>query len=141
MPVNGIAVNRRTENGLPIDETAGVLVVEEPHGKSAAVAIFYACHTTTLGPDTLEITADFPHYTIQKLKQQLGSEVEVMYLNGAEGDLSVGHKSDLSAVGVIAPNRTFKRAEELGSRLADCVLAGWDRLAPEDGRCSSRRRA
>ena len=55
----------------------------------------------------------------------LGGAVEVMYLNGAEGDLSVGHKSDLSAVGIIAPNRTFKRAEELGSRLADCVLAAW----------------
>ena len=86
-----------------------------------AVSVFYACHTTTLGPDTLEITADFPYYTIQNLKESLGSDVEVMYFNGAEGDLSVGHKSDLSAVGIIAPNRTFERAKELGNRLADCV--------------------
>ena len=130
--VDGIAVNRRTDSGLPIDETAGVILLEELDGRPAAVALFYACHTTTLGPDTLEITADFPYYTIRNVKQKLGGAVEVMYLNGAEGDLSVGHKSDLSAVGIIAPNRTFKRAEELGSRLADCVLAGLDRLTPEE---------
>jgi neutral ceramidase len=131
--VEGVAVNRRTETGLPIDDTAGVIAIEELDGSTTAVAVFYACHTTTLGPDTLEITADFPYYTIEHLKESLGSDVEVMYFNGAEGDLSVGHKSDLSAVGIIAPNRTFKRAEELGKRLADSVHAGLTGLVPEQG--------
>ena len=130
--VEGIAVNRRTENGLPIDQTAGVITIEELDGNPAAVSVFYPCHTTTLGPNTLEITADFPYYTIARLKEKLGADVGVLYFNGAEGDLSVGHKSDLSAVGIIAPNRTFERAEELGNRLADCVYAGIAGLLPED---------
>jgi hypothetical protein len=131
--VEGVAVNRRTENGLPIDQTAGVITIEELDGNPAAVSVFYPCHTTTLGPNTLEITADFPYYTITRLKERLGTDVEVLYVNGAEGDLSVGHRSDLSAVGIIAPNRTFKRAEELGNRLADCVYAGIAGMLPEDG--------
>jgi len=131
--VEGVAVNRRTQDGLPIDESAGVLLVEDFDGTPAAVSIFYPCHTTTLGPNTLEITADFPYYTIQNLNQRLGPEVEVLYFNGAEGDLSVGHKSDLSAVGVIAPNRTFERAKELGDRLADSVSAGLGGLRQETG--------
>jgi hypothetical protein len=133
VPVDGIAVNRRTESGLPIDDTAGVIALEELDGSTAAIAVFYACHTTTLGPDTLAITSDFPYYTIEHLKEMLGRPVEVMYFNGAEGDLSVGHKSDLSAVGIIAPNRTFKRAEELGNRLAEFVNAGLSSLSDETG--------
>ena len=128
--VTGVAVNRRTSDGLPIDETAGVLAVEDD-GTLQALAIFYPCHTTTLGPNTLEVTADFPYYTIAKLKGSLGSSTEVLYFNGAEGDLSVGHKSDLSAVGVIAPNRTFERATELGYRLADCVTKALPSLVAE----------
>ena len=105
--------------------------MDEIDGSVGALAVFYACHTTTLGPDTLEITADFPYYTIQRLKDMVGSAIEVMYFNGAEGDLSVGHKSDLSAVGIIAPNRTFKRAEELGNRLADFVYSRLPGLSNE----------
>ena len=103
----------------------------EDDGMLQALAIFYPCHTTTLGPNTLEVTADFPYYTIAKLKGSLGSSTEVLYFNGAEGDLSVGHKSDLSAVGVIAPNRTFERAAELGYRLADCVTKALPSLVAE----------
>jgi neutral ceramidase len=132
--VEGVAVNRRTEDGLPVDNSAGVLLVEELDGTPAAVSIFYPCHTTTLGPNTLEITADFPYYTIQNLKQKLGSPTEILYFNGAEGDLSVGHKSDLSAVGIIAPNRTFERAKELGDKLAVAVSAGLAGLHPETGK-------
>lgn len=129
--VEGVAVNRRTADGLPVDHHAGILSMTT-NGRPVA-AIFYPCHTTTLGPNTLEITADFPHYTIQRLKQTWGSGAEVMYFNGAEGDLSVGHKSDLSAVGIIAPNRTFERAQELGERLADSITGGIDDLRPEGG--------
>ncbi len=131
VPVDGVAVNRRTQEGLPVDPFAGVLVVEELDGRPAVVSIFYPCHTTTLGPNTLEITADFPFYTIQNLKGTLGPEAEILYFNGAEGDLSVGHKSDLSAVGVIAPNRTFERAKELGDKLAVAVGNGLAAMEPE----------
>ena len=127
VPCEGIAVNRRTEDGLPVDPYAGVLLVEELDGKPVAVGVSYACHTTVLGPDTLSITQDFPYYTIARLQEQLG-DVEAIYFNGAQGDLSIGHKSDLSAVGVVDSFRTFATAQHLGERLADAVLAGLQEL-------------
>lgn len=128
---NGIAVNRRTADGLPVDPYAGVLLIEELNGKPAAIAVLYACHTTVLGPDTLSITQDFPFYALAKLNSILSDDVEVMYFNGAEGDLSIGHKSDLSAVGVIDSFRTFETAKRLGERLADAVIAGLSSLTVE----------
>lgn len=131
LPCTGIAVNRRTTDGLPVDPYAGVLLIEEPNGAPAAVAVFYACHTTVLGPDTLSITQDFPYYTLAKLQETLGDQVEVLYFNGAQGDLSIGHKSDLSAVGIIDSFRTFATAQRLGEHLADAVLAGLPKLTLE----------
>lgn len=121
-PCDGIAINRRTNDGTPVDPFAGVLLVEELDGTAVAVAVNYACHTTVLGPDTLKITQDFPFFTLERLRQQLGANVKAFYFNGAEGDLSVGHKSDLSAVGVVDSFRTFATAQRLGERLADSVL-------------------
>ncbi len=129
VPCKGISVNRRTEDGLPVDPYAGVLLVEELDGKPVVVGVSYACHTTVLGPDTLSITQDFPYYTIARLQEQLG-DVEAIYFNGAQGDLSIGHKSDLSAVGVVDSFRTFATAQHLGERLADAVLAGLQELKP-----------
>jgi hypothetical protein len=131
VPVSGIAVNRRTADGFPVDPFAGVLLIEELDGTAAAIAVLYACHTTVLGPNTLSITQDFPFYTLEKLRTAIGSSVEALYLNGAEGDLSIGHKSDLSAVGIIDSFRTFATAQRLGERLADAVLEGLQTLVAE----------
>lgn len=129
--VEGVAVNRRTENGQPIDDFAGVIAIESPGDKLQAVIVNYACHPTVLGPNTLDVTRDFPHYLDVELTKQLGEDVMVLYFNGSEGDLSIGHKSFLSAVGVIADFRTYTKAQEIGGRLAKAVLAGLPRLTIE----------
>ena len=128
---SGIAVNRRTPDGLPVDPYAGVLLVEEMNGAPTAVAVVYACHTTVLGPDILSVSQDFPFYTLERLRNTLGNNVETLFFNGAEGDLSIGHKSDLSAVGIVDAFRTFDTAKRLGERLADAVLAGLPTLTLE----------
>lgn len=133
--VDGIAVNRRTADGQPTDPRAGVLLIEELDATPVAVAINFPCHPTVLGPNTLEITADFPHYMVERLRSEMRL-MEVVFFNGAEGDISIGHRSDLSAVGVVAPFRTFAKAEELGLRLADSVIAGFGALREEIGSLS-----
>jgi hypothetical protein len=130
--VAGVAVNRRTPHGLPVDPYAGVLLVEELNGNPVAVAVLYACHTTVLGPDTLSFTQDFPFYTNARLQAALGADVETLFFNGAEGDLSIGHKSDLSAVGIVDSFRTFATAQRLGEILADAVLRATDSLVVEE---------
>jgi len=130
---DGIAVNRRTADGKPVDSYAGVLLAEALDGTPLAMSVSFSCHPTTLGPNTLDITADFPYYAIKRLREGLGQRAEVLFFNGAEGNVSIGHKSDLSAVGVIAPFRTFEKAEELGLRLANAILGGLASLAPQQG--------
>lgn len=128
---DGLAFNRRTPDAQPTDPQVGVLLAEEFDGAPYAIAVNFACHTTVLGPNTLEFTADFPAFTLDRLRTQLGAEA--LFFNGAEGDLSIGHKSDLSAVGVIDPYRTFETARQLGERLADSVLEAVPALVQETG--------
>ena len=107
--------------------------MENSAGTPLAVAINFACHTTVLGPNTLSISGDFPYFTARHLQESLAlADLNVLFFNGAEGDISVGHKSDLSAVGVIAPSRTFDRAEELGRQLGEVVGAALPDLQVEE---------
>lgn len=138
VPVEQVAVNRRTDDGKPIDPYAGVLIVEEENGSPSAIVVCYACHPTVLGPNTLSITADFPFFTAEYLKGELGEQTEVLFFNGAEGDLSIGHKSNLSAIGVIDPFRTFEKARELGRRLARFVLNGLTQLSVQESSVTVR---
>jgi neutral ceramidase len=137
VPVSGVASNRRTESGQPIDPFAGVLLTESLSGDVQAILVNFPCHPTVLGPNTLEVTRDFPHYFVERLHEQLGDAVTPIYINGTEGDLSIGHKSYLSAVGIIAPFRTFEKAREVGVRLADCVIEGLDTLVTEEPKLAS----
>ena len=52
VPVQGIATNRRTGSGKPVDEFAGVLLVEDREGRPKSILVNYACHPTVLGPNT-----------------------------------------------------------------------------------------
>lgn len=120
--IEALGVNRRSPDGRPVDEEIGIIKVTDSSGSTRGVLVNYACHPTVLGPDNLLATGDFPGVTIGRLEERLGPGSFATYFNGAEGDISVGHSSELSAIGVIAPGRTFERAAELGRRLADAVL-------------------
>lgn len=126
-----VAVNRRNQNGKPVDEQAGVMIVEDLDGSVTAALVNYACHPTVLGADTLQFTRDFPHYLERALHKHLGGKVTVLFLNGALGDLNIGHKSALTAVGGSSPSRTFEKAQEIGESLARQVISGISSLELE----------
>jgi hypothetical protein len=130
--VTGIGVNRRTPTGSPVDEQVGIVKVADESGTTRGVLINYACHPTVLGPDNLLATGDFPNMAVARIEAHLGPGSFAIYTNGAEGDISMGHSSELSAIGVIAPGRTFERASELGFRLGDAVLAALGRIETRD---------
>lgn len=120
--VTGIGSNRRTADRLPVDEQAGLLRVDGEDGRPLGVLINYACHPTVLGSDNLLASGDFPAFTVARVEERLGAGSFAMFVNGAQGNVSVGHSSELSAIGVVTPGRTFARAAEIGHRLADAVL-------------------
>jgi hypothetical protein len=120
--VTGIGRNRRTPDHLPVDDEVGIIKLAFPDGRPWGVLVNHACHPTVLGPDNLLMTGDFPAFTNQRIESALGEGSFALFVNGAQGNISVGHSSELSAIGVITPGRTFERAAELGYRLADAVL-------------------
>jgi neutral ceramidase len=121
--VSGIGRNRRTHDHLPVDDEVGIIKVASADGQIRGVLINHACHPTVLGPDNLLMTGDFPAFAIGRIESELGAGSFAVFVNGAQGNISMGHSSELSAIGVITPGRTFARAEELGHRLAGVVLA------------------
>jgi neutral ceramidase len=120
--MHGLGVNRRTRDHKPIDEEVAVIRVDDPEGRPRIVAVQYSCHPTVLGPDNLLVTGDYPAATVARIEAALGSGAAAMFLNGTQGNISVGHSSELSAIGVITPGRTFERATELGEKLGDTAM-------------------
>ena len=124
--VVGVGANRRSADLKPIDEEIGIIKIEDADRRLRAVCINYACHPTVLGPDNLLVTGDFPAFAIEHIEKAIGADGKenafAMFVNGTQGNISMGHSSELSAIGVITPGRTFERAAELGYLLGDATL-------------------
>ena len=129
--VAGIGVNRRTADKTPVDEEIGVIKIEDAYGDVRCVLINYACHPTVLGSNNLLATGDFPNFAVEKIENALGDGGFAIFVNGTQGNISMGHSSELSAIGVITPGRTFEHAAELGSKLGDATLAALPRIVTD----------
>ncbi len=101
------------------ESTDSQVTVVRIHGVDRVVALVvnYACHPVVLGPDNLLITADYPYYMIRAL-EQVYAGAQVVMLNGACGDVNVGHSTADSIKGNANSKRTFEEAERLGRLLA-----------------------
>lgn len=129
--VEGIGVNRRSPNQRPVDEEIGIIKVEDEGGRVRAVFVNYACHPTVLGSNNLLVTGDFPSFAIERIEESIGPDSFAMFVNGTQGNISMGHSSELSAIGVITPGRTFEHAAELGHLLADATVAALPNLVTD----------
>ena len=131
--VEDVGRNRRRLDygGLPVDPEVGVLKTEDPDGNLTGLLINYPCHPTTMGPHNLQITEDWPCYSIRRIREQVGDGVVVAYVNGAEGDINPGYGSGLSAIGAPIPIRTFAFAEKIGTRLGLAVLEALPAITTE----------
>ncbi len=120
--VEGVGVNRRSADQKPVDDQIGIIRVTDLDENTQAVLINYSCHPTVLGPDNLLVTGDFPAFAVEALESAFGPGGFAMFVNGTQGNISMGHSSELSAIGIITPGRTFTRAAELGQLLAGATL-------------------
>jgi len=126
--VEGIGANRRP-NGGPVDDRVTVTRFDGVDGPPIATHASYGCHPTTLGPNNLLYSADFPGVLCRLVDESVGGVT--IFSTGPQGDVNPGgYSPEGSMVGVVVPWRTFESAERYGRILADCVLAVRDGVAP-----------
>jgi hypothetical protein len=132
---------RRLESGFsPVDKEIQVLKVTDFRGRVEAVLFNYPCHPACLGPDNLLISADWPYFAAQRLRERLGKTVKVLYFQGTQGNINTGYSAGLSALGVPIPTRTFTYAQELGEIVAGAILSKLPAIPSQSGGALSSRR-
>ncbi|MCC6698217.1 MAG: hypothetical protein IT365_21520 [Candidatus Hydrogenedentes bacterium] len=70
----------------PIDPDVAVIAAEDMQGKLLGCVVNFALHGTTLGGN--QISADWPFYLRQTIRGGVGSDIGVVFLNGACGDVT-----------------------------------------------------
>ncbi|MHB8890621.1 MAG: neutral/alkaline non-lysosomal ceramidase N-terminal domain-containing protein [Candidatus Limnocylindrales bacterium] len=126
--VEGIGANRRP-NGGPVDDRVTVTRIDGVDGLPIATHASYGCHPTTLGPNNLLYSGDYPGVLCRLVDQAAGGVT--IFSTGPQGDVNPGgYSPEGSMVGVVVPWRTFESAERYGQLLAECVLGVRASLVP-----------
>ena len=104
----------------PIDPDVGVLAVRKPGGAVTGVVVNFACHGTAVGGDLF--SADYIGPLRKHLKAVYGEQAQVVFLNGACGDIT--------QVDNLARSNDFGPAiaDRMGSKLSAEVVRTIGRL-------------
>ncbi len=98
----------------PCDRTVRVVgVTATGTGRRMATLVSFACHATTLGPQNLQVSADWIDPVRTRVERELGGTVLVV--QGAGADVN-------PLVGWDVPDQ-FASAEQVGTAVAEAVLA------------------
>ena len=111
--VDNISENRRIADG-PIDPDVPVVRFDDLEGQPIAVLYNYACHPVSLHSYRCLISPDYPGYARSVIQGVLGSEVVVMFMLGAAGDIN--------PKGFVARQTTPERSGQIGAILG-CEVA------------------
>ena len=129
-PDDLVTRDRRGENDdLPNganrkDHDLFVLRVDATDGSPIAIVPVFGMHGTILDADNPLATTDAPGAVERALEESFDSEVVVMHLQGAAGDVSPAGSEGVSCAGE-DPCYDFARAESVGRLARDAILAAW----------------
>ncbi|HOF39202.1 MAG TPA: hypothetical protein PLD73_03950, partial [Candidatus Hydrogenedentes bacterium] len=70
----------------PIDPDVAVIAAEDAEGRLLGCIVNFALHGTTMGGS--QLSADWPLYLRETIRGGLGSDIGVVFLNGACGDVT-----------------------------------------------------
>jgi hypothetical protein len=113
LPLEGARVPglfRNARNPGIVDPAMTVVEARGEGGKPLATIVHFACHVEGLEDGPKDISADFPGYMCDRLREQRGAQA--IFLNGAVGGMVSG---DTRA-------RTHEEAKRAGERLADLAV-------------------
>ena len=115
----GVGGNRLSADGVT-DPEAGILAVRRADDKEMiAITVTYSMHPTVMHEDSTLISADFPFYTAELLREQYGSDVKVLYQMAPSGNQSPRY---------YVTAQTFDEAERLGRKLGEAVHTSLSQL-------------
>jgi neutral ceramidase len=119
----GVGGNRHVAGGLT-DPEVGILAVRRAGGGPLLAAVLvYGMHPTVLHEDSAVVSADFPHFARQHLRERFGEPLTVLYQMGPSGNQSPRF---------FVRGQTFAEAERLGRHLGRAVVASLERLSAAD---------
>jgi hypothetical protein len=106
-----------------LDSELIVLSAVDGRGRTIATLVNWANHPETVGSANTAITADYPGYLYTGLEWRLGGIA--VFANGAIGGMQspLGAKIVDPATGKPAPEESFRKAEILGTRVAELAAA------------------
>jgi hypothetical protein len=126
--VEGIGANRRPHGG-PVDDRVTVGRFDDTDGRAIATLVNYGCHPTTLGPDNLFYSADYPGAACRSIEAVIGGIA--LFTTGPQGDVNPGgYSPEGSMVGIVVPWRTFDSAGRYGQLVAECAVEVHETLQP-----------
>lgn len=100
-----------------------------PEGKLLGLVVQWNCHPEALGSRNTQITADFPAYTVAKLKQKYGCPIA--YFSGAVGGLMAPPDGVVhDEAGKELKEGDFEYARRYGESVADLAGKALDAVKP-----------
>lgn len=109
---SGIGGNRHSITDAIDPEVPIVVLKDASTDKIFALSTIYCMHPTILHEDSKLYSADFPGYTRQFIKDNLGDDVILIYHSGPSGNQSPRH---------FIHSNTFEEADRLGSKLGEQI--------------------
>lgn len=106
--------NRERVPTTPLDYSLGLIRINDASGDPIAHLVNFQCHPVILGPENLDISADYPGYMMAIAEEALGGQV--MFMQGAAGDINPFWDKTPPAEG------GFEQAEKMGRAVADEVI-------------------
>lgn len=106
--------NRERLPTSPVDYELGVLAVDSIGGAPIATLVNFACHPVVLGPENLELSADYPGAMNGVIEERVGGVS--LFMQGAAGDINPFWDKTPPAEG------GFEQAAIMGQRLAEEAL-------------------
>ena len=108
----GIGGNRRDPEG-PADPGLWTVAVKDKEGALRVVLVKYALHPTVIHEDSTVVTADYPGYIREFLKQKEPG-MNLLFMQGTSRDQSTRY---------FRQGQDFKEAKRIGYTLGQCALS------------------
>jgi len=118
LPRDGGVVMAPNPNGTVVP-WVDVLRVDDARGRPMALLYSHACHPVAVHAESTLISADFPAFAGQALRERLGSDVLPLFAQGCGASLN----TDPLAGG-------FEAAERAGRKLGEAAVAAAEEAAP-----------